>query len=75
MRHKFAIVPLCLLLAAVVGADQSELRTNKRPETACHGTAVDFVSTPGEAAKLAKKDKKLVLVVHVSGYFEDPAFT
>ena len=39
------------------------------------GTSVDFVNTPSEAAKKAKKEEKLVLVLHVSGHFEDPRFT
>ena len=47
-----------------------------KPPAACHhGTAIEFVATPAEAAKLAAQDKKLVLVLHVSGYFEDPTFT
>jgi hypothetical protein len=40
-----------------------------------HGTRVDFVDTPGQAAKIAKKEEKLVFVLHVSGNFEDPRFT
>ncbi|HVK18309.1 MAG TPA: hypothetical protein VM533_15315 [Fimbriiglobus sp.] len=44
-------------------------------ETACYGTKVDFVDTPKEAATLAKKQEKLVFVLHVSGNFEDPRFT
>lgn len=40
-----------------------------------HGTAIDFVDSPTEAAKLAKKQEKLVFVLHVSGHFEDPRFT
>jgi hypothetical protein len=75
MRSKFAIVPLWLLLAAAGGADEPQLKTERQPSTACHGTAIDFVETPVEAARLAAKQKKLVLVVHVSGYFEDPDFT
>jgi len=39
------------------------------------GTKVEFVSTPSEAARLAKKEQKLVFVLHVSGKFEDPRFT
>jgi hypothetical protein len=39
------------------------------------GTTIDFVKTPSEAARLAAKDQKLVLVLHVSGDFEDPTFT
>lgn len=41
----------------------------------CHGTSIDFVGTPSEAAKEAKKQEKLVFVLHVSGNFEDPRFT
>jgi hypothetical protein len=40
-----------------------------------HGTAVEFVSTPSVAATRAKAEQKLVFVLHVSGHFEDPAFT
>lgn len=39
------------------------------------GTAVKFVKTPTDAAKQALKEEKLVLVLHVSGMFEDPQFT
>jgi len=75
MRSKFVTMPFCLFLAAAIWADEPELKTVKKPPTACHGTAVDFVGTPVEAAKLAREEKKLVLVLHVSGYFEDPDFT
>jgi hypothetical protein len=46
-------------------------------KTTCsaHGTTIDFFDTPNEAAKQAKKDGKLVFVLHVSGNFEDPRFT
>ena len=44
-------------------------------EPACFGTKVEFVDTPREAAALAKKQEKLVFVLHVSGNFEDPRFT
>lgn len=40
-----------------------------------HGTQVAFFDTPSEAAKVAKKEQKLVFVLHVSGNFEDPRFT
>ncbi len=75
MRRKLLIVPFCVLLAAAVEADEPELKTEKELATACHGTAINFVESPVTAAKLAAKQKKLVLVVHVSGYFEDPDFT
>jgi hypothetical protein len=40
-----------------------------------HGTEVAFVDTPSEAAAQAKKEQKLVFVLHLSGHFEDPKFT
>ncbi len=47
----------------------------KKDDGGCHGTAVEFVDTPKEAAEQAKKEQKLVFVLHVSGHFEDPRFT
>ena len=39
------------------------------------GTSVEFVDSPKDAAALAKKEEKLVFILHVSGHFEDPRFT
>jgi hypothetical protein len=47
----------------------------KKEGGGCHGTTIDFVDTPKEAAEIAKKEEKLVFVLHVSGHFEDPRFT
>jgi hypothetical protein len=40
-----------------------------------YGTSVQFVESPSKAATQARKEEKLVLVLHVSGDFEDPDFT
>jgi hypothetical protein len=40
-----------------------------------HGTTITFLDSPTEAANKAKKDQKLVFVLHVSGNFETPDFT
>ena len=48
---------------------------DKDDESSCHGTALHFVATPSEAAQQAKKEQKLVFVLHVSGHFEDPSLT
>jgi hypothetical protein len=49
---------------------------DKKTEGSCgFGTSVNFVDSPSEAAQQAKKDGKLVFVLHVSGDFEDPRFT
>ena len=55
---------------AVVGVKQTE-----PPACGNHGTAIEFVGSPKEAARQAKKEEKLVFVLHVSGHFEDPRFT
>ena len=61
---------LCLALTspAIVQAES-------KPSCSGHGTTIDFFDTPKEAAAQAKKDGKLVMVLHVSGNFEDPRFT
>ena len=83
------LVGLALARGSELGA--SDPRTGKTPppvpraqpvlidkaESTCgkHGTTVEFVDSPKEAAKQAKLDEKLVLVLHVSGLFEDPKLT
>jgi hypothetical protein len=39
------------------------------------GTAIDFVRSPAIAFDRAARERKLVLVVHLAGHFEDPGFT
>jgi hypothetical protein len=43
--------------------------------TESYGTSIVWEGSPSEAAAKAKKEEKLVFVLHVSGYFEDPNFT
>jgi hypothetical protein len=64
-------------LLGLAPAHGSEPITQGKTEATCgsHGTRVDFVDTPSQAAKIAKKEEKLVFVLHVSGNFEDPRFT
>lgn len=64
LRRSFVAAFGVALVAAAVG----------RGEGSC-GTSIEFVDTPKEAAALAKKEQKLVFVLHVSGHFEDPRFT
>ncbi len=74
-----AVLVSALGLAGMAGADIKAKSPPSKPadenEATCHGTAVNFVDTPSEAAKLAKKQEKLVFVLHVSGHFEDPTIT
>ncbi len=45
------------------------------PDADSFQTAVHFVRTPQEAARLAKEQDKLTFLLHLSGNFEDPGFT
>lgn len=65
-----SVLALAVCLAPARGDE-----TFTEPKASCHGTAVEFVSSPVAAARLAAGQKKLVLVLHVSGHFEDPDFT
>jgi hypothetical protein len=42
---------------------------------ATHGTNVNFLSTPAEAARKARENNKLTILLHISGNFEEPGFT
>jgi hypothetical protein len=64
---------LTVALAALAALGLS--RADDAPTCGGHGTTIDFFDTPNQAAKQAKKDGKLVFVLHVSGNFEDPRFT
>ena len=78
MRMRFVTATILALFTVSLRANPGQVQTprgDKPQPTACHGTAVEFVDTPVEAAKLAAQQKKLVLVLHVSGHFEDPGFT
>jgi hypothetical protein len=78
MKILYVMAALLALLVAGLRAEEKkpkDAQTVTSKQTACHGTAIDFVETPAAAAKLAAQQKKLVMVLHVSGYFEDPDFT
>jgi hypothetical protein len=75
-----------ILLSGLTILHSSELRSSSpiqapaigpigKATDRCHGTAIAFEDNPGMAAKKAKKEEKLVFVLHVSGNFEDPRFT
>lgn len=66
-RLLFAFTAVAVLAGAGLAAEKKE--------SGCFGTTIDFVDTPKEAAAQAKKEEKLVFVLHVSGNFEDPRFT
>lgn len=63
------------LLSALVAAAACAACGVAADKDVCFGTTITFVDTPKEAAAQAKKDEKLVMILHVSGNFEDPRFT
>ena len=70
---------LALGLLAVCGPVATDAADKaKGPEAATcntYGTSVHFEKTPSAAAKRARAEKKLVMVLHISGIFENPEFT
>lgn len=73
MRHLcFAILAgLAAMPATAAARDESCGGCGKES----YGTTVEWQGSPSEAAAKAKAHEKLVFVLHVSGYFENEAFT
>jgi hypothetical protein len=71
-----APLPATSLSPAKAARPGPDIVTDKA-EKSCgsYGTQIDFLDSPAEAAKQAKKENKLVFILHVSGHFEDPRFT
>ena len=65
---------LCLATLVTAGPVSAGGKASQ-PTCGSHGTTIDFLDTPQEASKQAKKEGKLVFVLHVSGNFENPRFT
>lgn len=71
---------LAVLLTGSVAIAQDDFDPTKPPTcTSCkketYGTTIEWMGSASEAAVKAKKEEKLVFVLHVSGHFEDPKFT
>jgi hypothetical protein len=64
-----------LCLAALAGPARAGLADKEETSCGSFGTSVEFAESPAEAAKQARKQEKLVFILHVSGNFEDPKFT
>jgi hypothetical protein len=74
MRHLWTLAATLCLAAFSATAPAGPAKADK-PACGSHGTTIEFVDTPRDAATQAKKEEKLVFVLHVSGHFEDPRFT
>ena len=69
-----AVGALCLLWLGPVQATQ-KAKAPKAETCGEFGTNVHFEKNPSDAARRALKEEKLVMVLHISGHFEDPDFT
>ena len=72
-----SLLTAAFALAACWAATFAADRPFDPPAAKCstHGTSVEFYDTPNQAAARAKTEEKLVVVLHVSGLFEDPKLT
>lgn len=75
MRTRLALYTAAVaLLVALQGPTAAQI-PNQPAACGEYGTSIEFEDTPAEAARAARKAEKLVMVLHVSGHFEDPRFT
>ena len=79
MRWLLRLMAVGLLTAGVtVPALAQKTNPGKafgEPTCGDHGTSVHFEANVKDAAAKALKEEKLVLAIHISGYFEDPEYT
>ena len=78
MRGNLRIAAATILaLAWLAPAQNASVLAKPVAGSTCgdYGTSVHFEKTPSLAARKALKEEKLVMVLHVSGDFENPEFT
>ena len=78
MRNTIRLLTAGLLIASLCGvaaARETKGKGSDAPTCGNYGTSVQFEKSPTDAARRAVKEEKLVLVLHVSGHFEDSEFT
>ena len=74
MRHASWILA-AMLATSMAAQDHCKPSKCRKCGNENFGTSVTWEGSVSEAAAKAKKEEKLVFVLHVSGYFEDPKFT
>jgi hypothetical protein len=77
MRIPFATTAWGVGLALLLAQPALAKSPSAKDEKGCgeYGTSIYFEPNPADAAKAAKKDGRLVMVLHISGHFEDPNLT
>ena len=74
LRTRFLVAAI---FAAVGFGGKAFAKNPVQKESTCgdYGTSIFMEDSPTLAAKKALKEEKLVMVLHVSGHFEDPKLT
>jgi hypothetical protein len=81
VRWSFRVLAVALLAACFAvtaqagGTKKAGGKGSEAPTCGDYGTSVHFEPSPSDAARLARKEEKLVFVLHVSGDFENTDFT
>ncbi len=78
MRHPMrwlALAAIALGGPAAAPAADGNAKGSEAATCNTYGTRVEFEKSPSAAAKRAAKEEKLVMVLHISGIFEDPGLT
>jgi hypothetical protein len=77
VRGNLRIAATGLLAVLCLGVSRAGASAKPAEPATCgeYGTSVHFEKTPSDAARKALKEEKLVMVLHVSGDFENPEFT
>ena len=78
MRHPMrwlALAAVALCGPAAAPAADGNAKGSGAATCNTYGTRVEFEKSPSAAATRAAKEEKLVMVLHVSGIFENPDFT
>jgi hypothetical protein len=70
-----ALLTAGICVPAVVAQKTLPGKGSTAPACGDHGTSVHFEESVKEAARVAEKEQKLVLAIHISGHFEDSNYT
>lgn len=69
------LVPAVIAAIGLGGTVSAKPPAVKESSCGDYGTSIFMEDNPIAAAKKAQKEEKLVMVLHVSGHFEDPKLT
>jgi hypothetical protein len=75
VSRRGAVAVPSVAATAPAGGPACSARESPRASRETFGPSVAFVRSPAEAGRIAAREEKLTLLLHVSGNFEDAGFT